>query len=476
MVILEGFVTSHTLATATVSDPNNRRRPLPYLAALTLVLFAANIAFFLNRDMEDSYYPTTYATIYYPTDRPVISDWKEVEGGIEAVLSWNAPVEGWRILKEGAPYSENKGANPFFPTPVGDEAMHLYKAIPEPEGLFPPLEIEIRFLPEAFHTNRGLPRPDTYLIRTDVPTARFEEYPVNAWVDDYGYMDPKDLATTDDILQNQAGIRSDDTVTERLEKLMAHFRSKLGQKCRGTPPPDFRWKTPFQIYKEMDSGESQGWCTQHAQMFTYFANRAGLQARLIQGARLEGNEFVLTGHTWVEAWIPEQGRWAWVDPSYGLVYAKDKNGRFLNTVELSELRQHDAWDGVTARVYKDWGWPELDGEDGTFVNADFADVNGIVERQFVTSSIYKWRRPPNVEDIRYDYGMLFKNSTFFWGNLERYWFKPPLALANFPTDGARTYWIRHILLWGFVASLIATFAFAGLRRRSPIVKEPAHVL
>jgi hypothetical protein len=135
-----------------------------------------------------------------------------------------------------------------------------------------------------------------------------------------------------------------------------------------------------------------------------------------------------------------------------VIYATDKNGNVLNSVELANLRQHVAWDGVTGRVYKDWGWPDLEGTTNTLIDAPFAVVGGVVERQFITSAIYKWRRPPNVEDLRYDYGMLLKDWTFTWGNFVRYYFKPPLAYANWPTEGNRTYLVRHLLLWSFLAS------------------------
>ena len=148
-----------------------------------------------------------------------------------------------------------------------------------------------------------------------------------------------------------------------------------------------------------------------------------------------------------------------MDPSYALIWATDKNGKFLNSVELANLRQHDAWDGVTARVYKDWGWPDIEGNSGSLVDVPFDAVNDIVERQFITSAVFKWRRPPNVEDVRLDYGMIFKDSTFFWGNLVRYYFKPPLAYANYPSEGARTYWIRHFLLWSFLICAIGSLAF-----------------
>ena len=57
-------------------------RKFPYAWLLTLVLLSANLWHFLHRDWEASYYPASYATIYYPTDRPVVKGWSAVEGGL----------------------------------------------------------------------------------------------------------------------------------------------------------------------------------------------------------------------------------------------------------------------------------------------------------------------------------------------------------------------------------------------------------
>lgn len=448
-------------------------RPVTWLAGLTAILLLLNVFYFLNRNWEDSYWVTSYSTIYYPADRPIISGWAEVDGGIEAQIVLEGQIEGWTVTRDGEPWSEAGGKNLFIKAPPeSDDAMHRYVATPRPAGLHPPVEFDIRFLPRSFHEARGLPRSDTYIIRTDLPTGKFGQLAVSDWVDDFSYETEANLEQTDRILVEQAGINARDPTFSKLEKLMAHLRIKLGEECRGTPPLDSRWKTPYQLYTEMESGAATGWCTQFAQAYVYFANRAGLATRLVQGARTQGNTFIFTGHTWVEAWIPEQGRWAWVEPSFGQVYVTDKKGQVLNTVELANLRQHNAWDGVTARVYKDWGWPDLEGDDGTFVNANFTEVSGVVERQFLTSAIYKWRRPPNVEDLRYDYGMVFEDATFFWGNLERYFFKPPLAYSNYPAEGNRVYVIRHALLWGFLLALVAT-ALAYRRRRSTIAVRSA---
>jgi hypothetical protein len=432
---------------------------------LSIVLFLINLIYFLMRDWEASYLPSNYATMYYPTERPVIVEWSETPSGIRPELSWSVPVEGWRIEKEGEFYAEVSGRELEIPLKEDDTDMRSYEAIPLPEGIADSLELQIRYLPESFHINRGLPRPDNYLFITDIPTGKFKQFSVADWVDRFEYLPKEDLQETERLLREEADIYSASGTLEKLERLMVFMRESLGKECRGTPPADFRWKTPFQIYEDMRDGTGQGWCTQHAQMFVYFANRAGLSTRIVQGASTQENTFIHTGHTWLEAWVPEQGRWAWVDPSPALCYALDKKGQVLNTYELAQLRQHDAWDGVTVRVYKDWQWPDIEGADREVVDGRMEEVGGVIERQFVTSAIYKWRRPPLVEDIRDDYTMLFKNGTFARENFIRYYFRPPLALANFPTEGKQTYWIRHLLLWPFVISLVSAIWFTLRRRR-----------
>ncbi|MEX0330406.1 MAG: transglutaminase domain-containing protein [Puniceicoccaceae bacterium] len=432
----------------------------------TVLLLVANIWYFLTRSWESTFYPTSYATIYYPTDRPVVTSWQEADGGVEAVVKWNAPVEGWKLYFNGELVSENSGAAIYFPVDEDYSDNRTYTVQALPENLFPPFEMKVRYLSDEFNTDRGLSRGWYAIVMSDEPMAKFKQFAVSDWVDRYEYLPESDLAEVEAILREEAGIQDSDTSLEKLEKVMMHQRDNLTQTCRGTPPPQYRWESPYTIYKEMRAGTGHGWCTQHAQVFTFLANRAGLSTRLVVTARTQGNKFVYTGHTWVEAWIPEQGRWAWVEPSYAVIYATDKKGQVLNSVELANLRQHAAWDGVSGRVYKDWGWPELSGEANTLIDAPFPDVGGVVERQFITSAIYKWRRPPNVEDLRYDYRMLFKDWTFTWGNFVRYYFKPPLAYANYPTEGTRTYWIRHLLLWSFLACAAGGALLSFRKKRS----------
>lgn len=439
----------------------------PYLTwLLTLVLLGANLWYFFGRSWEDSFFPASYSTIYYPTDMPVIKGWHQDGGELAADMGWDATPTGWHIYQGDQLVRELEGPQLRFSYP-GDSERHPYTVIAQPEGLAPPMDFTVRFFTKEWHQERGHDRDPSYEVLTDVPLADFPQYTVEDWIDRFDYVSTEGLAETDRLLREVAGIQADDGVRTKLAKLMRFLRDDLGRACRGTPDDDIRWRDPWEIYQMMKSGESLGFCMQQSQLFIYFANRAGLSTRMVQGARIyDRSTYIYSGHTWVEIWFPDQQRWGWNDPSFALIHAQDKNGRILNTVELARLRQHDAWDGVTATIYKDWGWPDVAGEEGAIIDAPIEQVGGVIERQFRTSSLYKWRFPPFVEDLRSDYTMLFKDWTFFWGNLERYYFKAPLAYADYPGEGARTYLIRHLLLWPFLAGLtLSVWSWFSYRRK-----------
>ena len=79
-------------------------------------------------------------------------------------------------------------------------------------------------------------------------------------------------------------------------------------------------------------------------------------------------------------------------------------------------------------------------------------------------AILKYRRPPNVEDVRNIYTGFMRDRTFLFGNLERYLFKPQLAYSFYPTEGGKTYFIRRVLFWGMAASLVL-WVFCAVRNR-----------
>jgi len=102
----------------------------------------------------------------------------------------------------------------------------------------------------------------------------------------------------------------------------------------------------------------------------------------------------------------------------------------------------------------------------------FTQCNGVVQSEFTAHSILKYRRPPNVEDVRDNYTGFVKDRTFLVGNLERYIFKPQLAYSFYPTEGVWTYFVRRVLFFGMIASLILWLYLAVRKRRIELSTQP----
>lgn len=420
------------------------------------MLLIANVWYFLARDWESSYYPTTYATLYYPTDIPTIEWWHAKSlREIEVKIRWNRTVEAWRVTCDGENPQTVTGTCPVIQLRDDELQFHTYTLTPLPEGSGPDIKINIRFVSKEFYASRGMKLRDMYTLQPTCPVGKFPQLAVSDWVDDYQYVGAENLAEADRIIREDAGVQPGEPTLIKLEKIFRHLRQKLVN-ARGVPKDDFRWMNPFLIYQEMVAGTGKGWCTQHAQILVFFANCAGIPTRLLLGSRTQGNQFLYTGHTWAETFIAEQGRWAFVDLSSGLIYISDKNGQVLNTAEIMHLNQHDAFENTFARIYLDWQWKDLASEipPDSFATVPFAGCNQVVKEEYPELALIKYRRPPNVEDVRTIYRDMLKDATYGWGNLERYLIKPPLAYSLYPTDGARTYWIR----WGLFFSLMGVLA------------------
>jgi transglutaminase-like putative cysteine protease len=425
---------------------------------LALFLLIANLYVFFTREWESSFTPTSYATLYYPLDIPTIRSWHVPQvDRIQLDIACTTPVDRWSVYTDGEQPQTALGMNPSFGIDTTFSELHTYRLVPEPKEACQPITITIQCYSGAFYKQRGMHHTDAYIVRADVPCGEFEQYPVASWVDDYAYVGEEGLLEVDRVLRDEVGITPGESTFARMEKLMRFLRIRL-KDAGGVPLDNERWMNPLDLYHAMVDGSGKGWCTQNAQIWVFWANRAGIATRFVFGARTEAdNHIVYTGHSWGESFIPEQNRWAFVDLAHAQTYITDRNGLVLNSAELFHLNQHNAFDSVFARIYVDREWQKLPGMTGTdtLVTVPYTLCNGVVRNEFTSHSILKYRRPPNVEDVRAIYTGFLEDRTFLMGNLERYLFKPQLAYSFYPTEGAHTYAVRRILFFGFLAFLAA---------------------
>lgn len=447
--------------------------PACWFAVAFVVILVANFYVLLTRNWEESLYPVDYARLNYPLDVPTIRRWQIKRSNLLRLeLDWIKTPASWQLYVDGKPTQILPGTNLSIPLsgPPFDGANnalleqfeHRYRLRPLPEGTGPDLDFTIVAITADFYRQRGMHFPkDPYLVYTDIPVGNLTRHPVSYWVDDYRYIGADELAAADRVVREEMGVRDSDDTLARMDKVMRYIRTKLVN-AGGVPKDAFRWMDPWRMFQEMVAGTGKGWCTQNAQIYTFFANRAGVPSRFVFGANTQDNAILYNGHSWAESWVKEQNRWAHVDPSHTLIAIQDKKGFVLNTADLMYLNEHENFDGVTARIMKDWHWKDLPAAataaPGTAVNVPFGLVNILPRTHLNRQSIIKYRRPPNVEDTRDMYSMLFKSPTYTWVNFQRYLFKPTLAYSKLPTNGVSTYVLRQSLFAGLIVTFVLLVA------------------
>jgi hypothetical protein len=460
-----------------ISGPSVTRRiwSARLAALVVLLLLAANLYVFLTREWESSFVPETYATIYYPTDVPTIRAWNAVgRDRLQLDITGSMRVQEWKILTDGGGAQTAPGMKPSFKIDTSFAKVHSYTLIPSPAGACKPIEISVTVYSSEFYGSLGMQHPDVFIVRSSVPCGSFDQYAVADWVDDYAYVGAEGLAEVSRVLRDEVGIRDSDATMTRMEKLFPYLRLKF-KAIGGVPKDDERWMNPWLLHNALVDGSGKGWCTQNAQMWVFWANRAGIPTRFVFGARTEHNSIVYTGHSWAESFIKEQDRWAFVDLSQGHMVITNRTGKVLNTAELFHLNQNDAFDSTFARLSMDWQWAGKLGIPGkdTMVTVPYTLCNQLIKSEYTPHSIFKYRRPPNVEDVREIYTGFLKDRTFLIGNLERYLFKPPLAYSLYPTDGAATYFMRRSLFFAFVVALLIWMVLAVRSRRARASRRAA---
>ncbi|MBS0663308.1 MAG: transglutaminase domain-containing protein [Verrucomicrobia bacterium] len=452
------------------------RKHLGVLGLLSAILLGANLYVFFMRDWESSFLPASYTTLNVPLDVPTVREWRIEDGHVLVPeIAWNRTPEKWRLLVDGKFVQDVPAAAPSIPLlrPIFDGTAketlesfeHTYVLEPVPAALGPSLSFAITPIDAEFYRRSGMQRAkDIYIVHPQGPVGNYPRYPLSHWADDYHYIGAERLAAADRVVREQIGVKdSDDTMT-RIEKVMRYLRIQLAN-SGGVPKDDFRWMDPWSMCQEMIAGTGKGWCTQNAQIYVFFANRAGVPTRFVFGANTQDDQIIYNGHSWAESWVKEQNRWTYVDMTQSLFGVADRHGQLLNTADLVNLAQHDAFEGITARIFKDWHWKDLpvEAKPLTPVTVPFDLVDKIAKQEYTHQAIIKYRHPPNVEDQREVYSMMFKDRTYAWTNVKRYLYDPPLAYSLLTTDAVRTYRVRQSLFAAWVLS-VGLLLIAAARR------------
>ena len=145
-------------------------------------------------------------------------------------------------------------------------------------------------------------------------------------------------------LLSKFGVVATDTTKTKIEKIASALHSQL-YAMRGVPHPVMRSLNGFQQYQTAISGKSKVYCANHAEIFAYFANVAGVPTRIVDvGGETKG--LPQAAHAFAESFVAEQNRWAYVDLQLDIAFLTNTKGQVLNGIDVLFRASQKDWNGL----------------------------------------------------------------------------------------------------------------------------------
>ncbi len=217
----------------------------------------------------------------------------------------------------------------------------------------PRMWFEFGYYPSEYYKKGGRTQADNYwLVSAGIPVGKFARRPLAFWASDYGDIDAADRDEARRMLREDMGVADSDPTMTKIEKigcwLITHWKG-----CGGTPSDVIeKTRSPLQILKMVLAGEGKIWCSQHALIYHFFANMAGMPTRLMSLAG-RVDTVITTGHAFAETFIPELGIWAKVDVSLNKLLMLNPEGRPLGSADVYNAINSGNIQSLTARVCRD---------------------------------------------------------------------------------------------------------------------------
>lgn len=420
----------------TSSRTGRKKKWLLAAIFLFLAVTLANVLFFLSSDKRDFYYPATYKALYVPSDVPLLAGTRIVERGkVELRIESSASPTRWKISDDTGESSGNEGR---FPIVKLKEFKHRYDIQAEGEAVEgQKISVIFGYYPSEYYKKGGRTQPDNYwLVSASIPVGKFHRRPLSFWSDPYASIDPADREEARRMLRDEIGLVGTDDTATKIEKIACWLITRW-KDCAGTPSDAIeKERSPLRILKMVLNGEGKIWCAQHALIYHFFANMAGLPTRLISLAgRID--TVITTGHAFTETFIPELGVWAKVDPSLNKLLILNSAGRPLGSADVYHAIISGNLSGLTVRACREGG----------AVSIPYAEVSGDDSYYYTPGAHLVFRRPGS--------------GTRPW--LERYLFKPDFAYSLDASPLRRAYeWRRGLFIAWCAATVLLGFAL--LRR------------
>lgn len=316
--------------------------------AIILLLGLASFWMTLNREQAYAVRCQTESDLYQLAESPRIEGFRFYPADGQLVIEMTeVEEENWTIQEQGKAITRSAGADPILTLELG---LQHFDLLGQKSG--------VQF---AVHT-QWVPGAAPVVTPTPIRIGDASPFSIEDFVMDLNEQPDADLAKARKLLAAMPH-SAHDPALERIAKIAAFLEHQLNSR-RGAPGPQMNSLNGIDQYTEALEGRSKVYCANHAEIFAYFANVAGLPTRLID-VRGAFDDISLGAHTFNEVYVADLNQWIYIDLQTKTVGIRDASGQYLSAAELIRRLHFDSTAGLVVRAL----------EDGTFVDRAFDEFD-----------------------------------------------------------------------------------------------------
>ena len=295
-----------------------------------MLLVAINCWIYIHRDNGFAY--TSFANqnqLYQSDETPYIQGfYLHTNESLEIIVNPNSTQNNWLVEKRSLINKKNE----HHPIIKLQEGKHNYTLFNNSDSIT-----------LGFDYTKSQTYKQSNRTRESVVELCYSSIPINNnsigtrsyWQQTSPYSNEQEINEVKKIVKDSLQIKTTDNNIQIIEKISAFILKHIGTD-KGIPSDKMDSLSPFRQFNLAKTKQSKVWCGNFSDIFSFFAQCAGITTRLVC---LEGKigDISKSGHSFNEAYIKELQKWVFVDLTSNSLFAKSSSNQYLNSIEFYNL-------------------------------------------------------------------------------------------------------------------------------------------
>lgn len=325
----------------------NLKRLHIFNSIVFLGLLIFNIVIYRNRDNGYAYKEfLNYNQLYQPSE--MLSITKMRFNGTDSLALYFSQEQNhavWKIQLPDSKYYSCKGT-PVIKLQEGIKDYELTNAKDST------IYIRLNYVSEESYKKKGRTRAsDVELMSASIPIRDKKLFSINHWTQSSEFTTGEEIASAKQILMDSMQVIPSENSVSKIQKIGSYIYKKIHHQL-GMPNDSMDAFSPLKQFALAQQGKSEIWCGSYTNIFSFFANTAGVITRSIW-VDGEANGISSAGHNFNECYIKEINQWIFVDLMSNTLALQTKNGSYLNSIDFYNLHQLHSNDIMVSSLKND---------------------------------------------------------------------------------------------------------------------------